>query len=247
MESERWQKVKEVLHRVLEQEPGSRAAFLAEACAGDESLRQQVEELLSSYEQAGSFFETPATKEIARVFEESQAESLVGKSLGPYRVISQLGAGGMGEVYLAQDTRLGRKIALKLLPQDFAKDQHRVRRFAQEARAASALNHPNVCVIHEVGKTSDGRHFIAMELIEGITLRERISRGPLSLADALTVADQIAAALTVAHAAGVVHRDIKPENIMLRKDGYVKLMDFGLAKLNDSQSGRNNINEDSTI
>ncbi len=144
MESERWQKVKEVLHRVLEQEPGSRAAFLAEACAGDESLRQQVEELLSSYEQAGSFFETPATKEIARVFEESQAESLVGKSLGPYRVISQLGAGGMGEVYLAQDTRLGRKVALKLLPPYFITDTERVRRFRQEARSASALNHPNI-------------------------------------------------------------------------------------------------------
>src|SRR5438876_2077002 len=247
MKTDRWQQIDRLFHSTLACAPEKRASFLSQACGDDDALRVEVESLLRANEQDGSFLDLPAYEVAADFLADAFGRLFVGQQIGPYKIISPLAAGGMGEVYLAQDTRLGRKIALKLLSQDFARDQHRVRRFAQEARAASALNHPNVCVIHEVGKTSDGRHFIAMELIEGITLRERISRGALSLADALTVAEQVAAALTVAHAAGVVHRDIKPENIMLRKDGYVKVLDFGLAKLNDSHSGRNNINEDSTI
>ena len=137
----------------------------------------------------------------------------------------------MGEVYLAQDTRLGRKIALKLLPPEFTIDAERVQRFEQEARAASALSHPNVCVIHEIGDTEDGRRFITMEYIEGITLRQRMAQKRLTLMEALDVAAQIAAGLAAAHAAGIVHRDIKPENVMLRDDGLVKVLDFGLAKL----------------
>ena len=247
IKADRWQQIDRLFHSTLECAPEKRAGFLSQACGDDQALRTEVESLLRAHEQDGSFLDLPAYEVAADFLADAFGGLLAGQQIGPYKIISPLAAGGMGEVYLAQDSRLGRKIALKLLPPDFAKDQHRVRRFAQEARAASALNHPNVCVIHEVGKTSDGRHFIAMELIEGITLRERISRGPLSLADALSVAEQVAAALAVAHAAGVVHRDIKPENIMLRKDGYVKVLDFGLAKLNDSHSGRNNINEDSTI
>jgi eukaryotic-like serine/threonine-protein kinase len=247
IKADRWQLIDRLFHSTLACAPEKRASFLSEACSDDEALRAEVESLLRAHEQDGSFLDLPAYEVAADFLADAFGGLFAGQQIGPYKIISPLAAGGMGEVYLAQDSRLGRKIALKLLPPDFAKDQHRVRRFAQEARAASALNHPNVCVIHEVGKTSDGRHFIAMELIEGITLRERISRGPLSLADAFTVAEQVAAALTVAHAAGVVHRDIKPENIMLRKDGYVKVLDFGLAKLNDSHSGRHNINEDSTI
>jgi serine/threonine protein kinase/Tol biopolymer transport system component len=247
IEADRWQQIDRLFHSTLACAPEKRAGFLSQACGDDEALRVEVESLLRAHEQDGSFLDLPAYEVAADFLADAFGRLFAGQQIGPYKIISPLAAGGMGEVYLAQDTRLGRKIALKLLPPDFAKDQHRVRRFAQEARAASALNHPNVCVIHEVGKTSDGRHFIAMELIEGITLRERISRGPLSLADALTVAEQVAAALTVAHAAGVVHRDIKPENIMLRKDGYVKVLDFGLAKLNESHSGPNDVNEDSTV
>lgn len=245
--ADRWQTIDRLFHSTLSCAPEKRAGFLSQACGDDEALRVEVESLLRAHEQDGSFLDLPAYEVAADFLADAFGGLFAGQQIGPYKIISPLAAGGMGEVYLAQDSRLGRKIALKLLPPDFARDQHRVRRFAQEARAASALNHPNVCVIHEVGKTSDGRHFIAMELIEGITLRERILRGPLSLPDALSVGEQVAAALAVAHAAGVVHRDIKPENIMLREDGYVKVLDFGLAKLNDSHSGRNNINEDSTI
>ncbi len=219
MNADRWQTIDRLFHSTLSCAQEKRAGFLSQACGDDEALRVEVESLLRAHEQDGSFLDLPAYEVAADFLADAFGGLFAGQQIGPYKIISPLAAGGMGEVYLAQDSRLGRKIALKLLPPDFAKDQHRVRRFAQEARAASALNHPNVCVIHEVGKTSDGRHFIAMELIEGITLRERISRGPLSLTDALTVAEQVAAALTAAHAAGVVHRDIKPENIMLRRDG----------------------------
>src|SRR6266550_3868663 len=137
----------------------------------------------------------------------------------------------MGEVYLAQDSKLGRKVALKLLPPAFSNDEDRLRRFEREARSASALNHPNVCVIYEIGETEDGRHFIAMEHVDGLTLRHRLIAGSLTLAEAINIATQTASALAAAHKAGVVHRDIKPEKIMLRRDGFVKVLDFGLAKL----------------
>ena len=139
----------------------------------------------------------------------------------------------MGQIYLAEDAKLRRNIALKLISQQFASDPRRVSRFEQEALAASALNHPNICVIHESGITESGRHFIAMEYIQGITLREQLSRGPLTITQALNIAAQVAAALSTAHASHIVHRDIKPENIMLRPDGYVKVLDFGLAKLTE--------------
>ncbi len=247
MTTDRWRHIDRLFHSTLECAHEKRASFLSQACADDHDLRTEVESLLRAHEQDGSFLDLPAYEVAADFLADAFGGLMAGQQIGPYKIISSLATGGMGEVYLAQDSRLGRRIALKLLPLDFAKDQHRVRRFAQEARAASALNHPNVCVIHEVGKTSDGRHFIAMELIDGITLRERIARGRLSLVDALTVAEQIAAALVAAHAAGVVHRDIKPENIMLRTDGYVKVLDFGLAKLSESQPGLQGINEASTV
>src|SRR5262245_27658153 len=149
-----------------------------------------------------------------------------------YRVIDKLGAGGMGEVYLAEDTRLDRKVALKLLPVQFTQDADRVRRFIQEAKAASALNHPNIITIFEIGQT-DGRHYITTEFIEGETLRQKLSRGPLAVHEMLEVAIQVAGALDAAHKAGVIHRDIKPENVMLRRDEIVKVLDFGLAKLTE--------------
>jgi serine/threonine protein kinase len=154
-----------------------------------------------------------------------------GTRLGPYEVVALVGAGGMGEVWLATERRLGRKVALKLLPPDLTRDPHRILRFEQEARAASALNHPNVCTIHALDQTSDGQHYIAMEYVEGETLRQRLTTSTLSVREALDIAIQVAAALSVAHAAGIVHRDIKPENVMLRPDDVVKVLDFGLAKL----------------
>jgi serine/threonine protein kinase/Tol biopolymer transport system component len=247
MTSERWQHIDELFHATLECAPEKRAAFLDQACLDDIDLRKEVESLLSSHERDGGFLDIPAYELAAGFLTEALGGLTAGQQIGPYKILGPLATGGMGEVYLAQDHRLGRKIALKLLPTDFARDEHRVRRFAQEARAASALNHPNVCVIYEVGKTSDGRHFIAMEHIDGITLRERINQGPLNLIEALGMAEQIAAALSAAHAAGVIHRDIKPENIMVRKDGYVKVLDFGLAKLSEGQSAAAPRNEGSTV
>src|SRR5438105_5818949 len=157
-----------------------------------------------------------------------------GKQLGPYEILSPLGKGGMGEVYLARDTRLKRRVALKLLPTQFTADADRVRRFEQEARAASALNHPNIITIYEIGQI-DGTHFIATEFIDGQTLRQRAAGGRLKLLEALDVMIQVASALQAAHEVGIVHRDIKPDNIMLRRDGYAKVLDFGLAKLTERQ------------
>src|SRR5437660_5095130 len=157
--------------------------------------------------------------------------------LGRYEIRSKLGAGGMGEVYLASDTKLDRKVALKILPADVAAHPDRMKRFVQEAKAASALNHPNIITIHEIDEwgssptVREGVHFIATEFIDGETLRERLRNAPMKLAEVLDVAAQIASALSAAHAAGIVHRDIKPENVMLRRDGIVKVLDFGLAKL----------------
>src|SRR3989442_5215995 len=157
---------------------------------------------------------------------------LLGARLGRYEVKSQLGAGGMGEVYLAQDTKLERKVALKILPADVAAHQERMRRFVQEAKSASALNHPNIITIHEIDE-ADSINFIATEFIDGETLRERLRSAPMKLGEVLDVAAQIASALSAAHAVGIVHRDVKPENVMLRRDGIVKVLDFGLAKLTE--------------
>ena len=158
-----------------------------------------------------------------------------GSRLDAYEIVRPLGSGGMGEVWLATEVRLGRKVALKVLPADLTRDPLRVQRFEQEARAASALSHPNVCTIHALGETSEGQHYIAMEYVEGETLRQRLSTTRLTIRESLDIAIQVAAALSAAHAAGIVHRDIKPENVMLRPDGFVKVLDFGLAKLAPAQ------------
>src|SRR5262249_17492116 len=159
-------------------------------------------------------------------------ESLIGRRIGVYQLSRELGRGGMGEVYLAHDARLGRNVALKLLPSRFTQDAERVRRFQREARAASALNHPNILTIFDIGQ-ENGRHYIATEFVEGQTLRALVGRPEMSLGKALDVAKQMASALSAAHKAGIVHRDIKPENVMVRTDGYVKVLDFGLAKLTE--------------
>ncbi|MBX3280419.1 MAG: protein kinase [Acidobacteria bacterium] len=230
MKPERWQKIDLLLGAALEREPAERAVFLAEACAGDETLQQEVESLLRSEQAAGSFMETPVAALAADALAAEQARARVGERLGHYQILSRLGAGGMGEVYLARDGRLGRNVALKLLPVQFYSDPDRVRRFEREGRAASALNHPNIITIHDFGEVG-GVYYIATELIRGETLRQQLASGPMNLRDAIGVGQQTASALSVAHAAGIIHRDIKPENIMLRADGYVKVLDFGLAKL----------------
>jgi serine/threonine protein kinase/Tol biopolymer transport system component len=238
MTNQRWQQIKEIFHASLERAPGERGTFLAQACAGDEALKGEVESLIKAHESEGSFIDSPAYEIAAEwLAEDSPAPSLVGQQVGRYKILAELGAGGMGEVYLAEDTTLGRKIALKLLPRSFTNDADRLRRFRQEARTASALNHPNIVTIHEIGE-HDGRRFIATELIEGQTLRQRLARGPLDLAEALDIILQAASAVAAAHEAGIVHRDIKPENVMLRRDGYVKVLDFGLAKLTGPKAGR---------
>ena len=226
----RWEQIKPLFHAALEHEPAQRATFLARACADDGPLRHEVESLLASHEQAESFIETPASDVAAELLAEAQSGLLAGQMVGPFTIAKVLATGGMGEVYLAEDTRLGRRIALKLLPAQFTTDAERVRRFEQEARAASALNHPNIVTIHEIGR-ADSTHFIATEFIDGETLREHNAGRALKLNEALDIATQVASALEAAHAAGIVHRDIKPENVMVRRDGIVKVLDFGLAKL----------------
>src|SRR5882672_1549197 len=194
-------------------EPAERAAYLASACGDDPALRAEVEQLLNSYET--DFMAHPVFGEVAELIGSAAQQVKAGELLGRYRIMQLLGAGGMGEVYLAHDTELERDVALKILASDVAPDQERMRRFIQEAKTASALNHPNIITIYEVGE-ADGLRFIATEYIKGETLRQRLRREPLSLRECIEVATQVAAALSSAHEARVIHRDIKPENIMLR-------------------------------
>jgi serine/threonine protein kinase len=226
MKAERWQEIETVLQDALDRPPLERASFIENVCAGDAELKTEATTLIAAYEQAGDFIEQPAIAQDAHVL----LTAVSGREIGPYRIIEQLGVGGMGEVYLAQDTRLSRLVALKLLPAYFASDDARLRRFQSEARAASALNHPNILTIYEVGE-HDGVYFIATEFIDGKTLAELMRNEELSLGEVLDCVEQVGSALAVAHAAGIVHRDIKPENIMRRHDGLLKILDFGIAKL----------------
>ena len=230
---DRWQRIKEIFQSAQERTPAERFDFLNEVCGGDQSLRDEVEALLTADDTNEDFLSAPAYEFAAGMLSDEAAEFSAGQKVGRYTILCPLGAGGMGQIYLADDTQLGRKIALKLIAREFATDPRRVLRFEQEARAASALNHPNVCVIHDIGVTGNNRHFIAMEYIQGVTLRDKLAHDVMTPLEALQIAGQVAAALAVAHAAGIVHRDIKPENIMLRPDGYVKVLDFGLAKLTE--------------
>ena len=235
MTPERWQEVNRLFHSALALEPVQRAAFLDQACADDPELRKEVESLIDSSEISDTFIEAPGFGPAAQLLGEETRDLSVGQRIGHFKILSLLGSGGMGEVYLAQDSKLGRKVALKLLHASFTKDDERARRFEQEARAASALNHPNILTIFDIEEI-EGVHFIATEYIEGKTLREHIADGKLELGEALDLVIQAASALSAAHQAGIVHRDIKPENIMVRPDGYVKVLDFGLAKLTERKS-----------
>jgi TolB-like protein/Tfp pilus assembly protein PilF len=238
MTQERWEKVENIFHAALDREPGERSRFLDLACAGDDALRQEVESLLQHEPRSDEFLKSPALELAAELLATDQTNSQYIRKIGPYYVLSFIGAGGMGEVYLAQDSRLGRKVALKLLPQQFTQDIDSVRRFEREARAASALNHPNILTIYDIG-AADQVQYIATEFIEGQTLRRRMMSGAMEMEEILSVATQTAGALVAAHDAGIVHRDIKPENIMIRQDGLIKVLDFGLAKLVDIASPMN--------
>jgi serine/threonine-protein kinase len=229
------QKIEEIFYAALEQKPDQVARFLESACEGDEVLRRKVEGLLASREQAGSFIETSAAGVATRIIENGQADLLVGQTFGHYKISKRIGSGGMGEVYLATDVTAGRKAALKLLPMRFTGDAERLNRFQQEAHAVVALNHPNILTVYEIGE-DHSTHYIASELIEGETLRQRLLRGEVELSEAVDIAIQVASALAAAHEAGIVHRDVNPRNIMLRPDGYVKVLDFGIAKLAEQEA-----------
>jgi serine/threonine protein kinase len=235
MKPERWRQIEEVYHAAVERDADERASFLDEACAGDEALRRDVEELLAANDeldaQTREFLATPALKLEARDTAEERRQLLAGQRVSRYRILSRIGAGGMGEVYLAEDATLSRKVALKLLPANFAANADLVRRFEQEARAVGMLNHPNILTIYDTG-VSQGTPYIVTELLEGANLRALLNDRPLPLSRALEYARQIAEGLAAAHEKGITHRDLKPENLFVTTDGRIKILDFGLAKLN---------------
>jgi len=231
MTPERWQQIDKLLGRAVEHEPGQRAAFLDEACAGDAELRREVESLLIYHTKAEQLLNRPALDLTAEKLA-AEPPSLLGQSLGPYQIQSLLGAGGMGEVYKARDTRLNRTVAIKAVPRSLSDRADLRRRFVQEAKAASALNHPNIITIYDI-LNDNGRDFIVMEYVEGKTLDQLIPRRGMKLNEVLKYAIQIADALAKAQAAGIIHRDLKPGNMMVGEGGLVKVLDFGLAKLTE--------------
>jgi serine/threonine protein kinase len=238
-----WTTVKRIHQSALDIDSSERAAFVEESCGGDEALRREVESLLTYAAEAESFLERPAVDIAPTPPGESHEATLVGRTISHYQVLSLLGAGGMGEVYLARDPRLDRTVALKILPGELAADADRMQRFTREAKAASALNHPNVATIYDVGE-SDGISFIAMEHVDGETLLARISRR-MTPPEVVDIAVQAADALDLAHAKGITHRDIKPANLMLTHRGNVKVLDFGVAKVARNDEGR--LNGDWTV
>ena len=228
--NDNWHHVKEIFVDALRLKSVDRSKFIEERCSGDMGLRAEVESLLSSHDSSESFLESPAVGEVAEVLASDSSELKDGDFLKHYRIVKKIGVGGMGEVYLASDTKLGRKVAIKILSDSFESGQSNLKRFFLEAKAASGLNHPNIMVVHEIGEF-DGTHYIASEYVEGETLSEVIRNRNLSLIEIVDISTQIASALDAAHEVGVIHRDIKADNLMLRADGIVKVLDFGLVKM----------------
>ena len=223
-----WRQVDEILHAALSRAESERLAFLAQTCAGDEALRREVESLLAKQVPSG-FLDGPALAAASQMVSETGASLLTGRRLGAYQVHARIAVGGMGEVYRARDTKLGRDVAIKILPRFFASNPDRLARFEREARVLASLNHPHIGAIYGL-EDADGVPALVLELVNGETLADRIARGPIPLNDTLTIARQMADALEAAHERGIVHRDLKPANIKITPDGVVKVLDFGLAK-----------------
>jgi eukaryotic-like serine/threonine-protein kinase len=226
MEPERWRHIDKLLGEALELEVSQRAAFLDQACADDEVLRRKIDALLAAHEQAESFIEAPAFGEAAQALAD-EARSMVGRQLGHYQVSALLGAGGMGAVWKAKDTRLGRYVAIKTLPIELDQHSDRLARFEREARLLASLNHPNIAAIHGLDEDR-GTRFLVLELVEGDTLAERLRHGAIPLHESLKLARQISEALEAAHEKGIIHRDLKPANIKITGDGTVKVLGEGI-------------------
>jgi serine/threonine protein kinase len=239
MDQEHWRRVEGLFHAAQEHEPEARQPFLDVACGGDTDLRRHVELLLAKGEEAGSFLETPAMRDITVT--QTATVTLLGRQLGPYRIVSQLGAGGMGEVYRAHDSKLGRDVAIKTLPAAFARDSERLARFRREARTLASLNHPNIAAIYGLEESGEV-DCLVLELVEGENLR-----GPLALDRALDYARQVAEGLEAAHEKGVIHRDLKPANVKVTPKGRVKVLDFGLAKAIWGPEGNPDLSQTPTV
>ncbi len=245
MTPDRWRQIEQVYHAALEREEGQRAAYLRQACAGDDELHREVESLLEQDTRTDGFLR-PVGEIAEKVLAEDPTRSWVGKSLGSYKILSLLGAGGMGEVYEARDSKLGRRVAIKVLPAAFVDDPERVVRFQREARMLAALNHPNIAAIYGLAD-SGNVHALVLELVEGPTLADRIKQGPIPVDEALRISRQITEALEYAHERGIVHRDLKPANVKVTSDDEVKILDFGLAKAIEGDGSSTDITNSPTI
>src|SRR5579883_974191 len=237
MTPNRLKQVEDIYYQARALDQCLRAEFLQQACGADEDMRQQVERLLAEESGSGSFF---------RITLDAEKKSWVGECVGSYEFKSLVGAGGMGEVYRARDTKLKRDVAIKVLPPEFSSNPERVKRFQREAEILASLNHPNIAAIYDL-QESNGTRLLVLELVEGETLKERIDRGPIPVETALEITKQICAALESAHERGIIHRDLKPANVKLTPDGHVKVLDFGLAKAMESASSEPSQSNSPTI